>query len=106
LMTESLVGVGIVFKHDKHKEIGGLTVVALVPGGSAAESGQVLVGSQVRRRTPVMCGVCRRCLRFALQCLSVSPPRTIVRCRGSKRLPRPLRCFTPVWTCPGQGHKP
>jgi hypothetical protein len=49
LMNESLVGVGIIFKHDKHKEMGGgLTVVALVPGGSAVESGQVSVGSQVR----------------------------------------------------------
>ena len=59
-MKESLVGVGIVFKHDKHKEMGGLTVVALVPGSAALESGQVSVGSQVRRRAPVMCGSCRR----------------------------------------------
>jgi len=50
-ISDSLVGVGIVFKHDKHKEWGGgLTVVALVPGGAAGESGQVSVGMQVRRR--------------------------------------------------------
>ena len=46
--SESLVGVGIVFKHDKNKERGGgLTVVALVPGGAAVDCGKVSVGMQV-----------------------------------------------------------
>ena len=49
-MSDSLVGVGIVFKHDKQVPAGtgALTVVALVPGGPAVESGNVHVGMKVR----------------------------------------------------------
>ena len=46
---DSLVGVGIVFKHDEYTQsgTGALIVVALVPGGPAVESGKVEVGMKV-----------------------------------------------------------
>lgn len=46
---DSLVGVGIVFKHDKYTQngTGALIVVALVPHGPAVESGKVQVGMKV-----------------------------------------------------------
>jgi len=51
-VASSLVGVGIVFKHDKNANAGtgALTVVALVPGGPAVECGKIQVGMRVQLR--------------------------------------------------------
>jgi hypothetical protein len=70
----SPVGVGIVVKKSKREELAnGLTILAVVPGGAASESGQVSAGMQVRRRAGHVCGVCRCRPLFALQRVSVCP---------------------------------
>ena len=83
--SDSPVGVGIVVKKSKREELfNGLTILAVVPGGAASESGQVSAGMQVRQRAGHVCGgVCRRRPLCALQRVSVSPPRMILRRRGS-----------------------
>ena len=70
----SPVGVGIVVKKSKREELdNGLTILAVVPGGAASESGQVSAGMQVRRRAGHVCGVCRCRPLCALQRVSVCP---------------------------------
>ena len=70
----SPVGVGIVVKKSKQEELdNGLTILAVVPGGAASESGQVSAGLQVRRRAGHVCGVCRCRPHCALQRVSVCP---------------------------------
>jgi hypothetical protein len=79
----SPVGVGIVVKKSKQEELdNGLTILAVVPGGAASESGQVSAGMQVRRRAGHVCGVCRCRPLCALQRVSMCPPRMILRRRG------------------------
>ncbi len=54
--SDSPVGVGIVVKKSKREDLlNGLTILAVVPGGAASESGQVSAGMQVRRRAGYVC---------------------------------------------------